>query len=48
MSETFHRVIDLVVHLHEVQISEHGYDEMIQDDIYARDVLAGLIGGSRH
>jgi Domain of unknown function (DUF4258) len=45
MSETFHRVIDLVIHLHEARISEHGYDEMIQDGIYARDVLAGLNGG---
>jgi len=45
MSETFRRVIDLVIHLREARISEHGYDEMIQDGIYARDVLAGLNGG---
>ena len=45
MSETFRRVIDLVIHSGDARISEHGYDEMIDDEIYARDVLAGLNEG---
>jgi hypothetical protein len=45
MSETFRRVIDLVIHSRDARISEHGYDEMIEDGIYARDVLAGLTEG---
>lgn len=26
----------------EIRISEHGYDEMIEDDLHAREVLAGI------
>jgi hypothetical protein len=46
MSETFRRIIELVIHSGDARISEHGYDEMIEDGIYARDVLAGLTEGT--
>lgn len=42
MSEAFKRIIELVVHRGEVRISDHGYDEMIEDGIYAHDVIAGI------
>lgn len=41
MSETLRRIGALVVR-GEVRISDHGYDEMIEDSIYARDVIAGI------
>jgi hypothetical protein len=41
MSATFDRVRALVQQ-GEVRISEHGYDEMSDDDILIRDVLAGV------
>lgn len=41
MSETLRRMAALVVR-GEVRISDHGYDEMIEDSIYARDVIAGI------
>ena len=45
MSETFRRIIELAVNLGEVWISDHGYDEMIEDGIYASDLMAGVAGG---
>lgn len=39
MSETFQRVLDLLA-LQDVRISEHGYDEMVEDDISLGDILA--------
>ena len=41
MSRTLERVLELV-NRGEVLISEHGYDELIVDDIFLSDVLAGL------
>lgn len=44
MSETFDRVRALVEG-GEVRVSDHGYDEMSDEDILARDVLAGVSEG---
>ena len=41
MSETFNHIKDLIMK-NEVRISEHAYDEMAQDDIFARDVVSGV------
>lgn len=41
MSETLEAVKKLVA-AGEVRISEHGYDEIAEDGIYVRDILAGL------
>ena len=44
MSMTFDKVRALVQR-GEVRISDHGYDEMSDEDILARDVLAGVFDG---
>jgi hypothetical protein len=44
MSETFDKVCALVER-GEVKVSDHGYDEMSDEDILARDVLAGVFEG---
>ena len=44
MSVTFEKVCALV-RLGEVRISDHGYDEMSDENILARDVVAGVLGG---
>ena len=44
MSMTFDKVCALVQH-GEVRVSDHGYDEMSDEDILARDVLAGVFDG---
>jgi len=44
MSETFDKVC-LLVERGEVKISDHGYDEMSEEDILAREVLAGISEG---
>ena len=44
MSETFSRIIDLILKS-EVRISEHAYDEMEQDGIFAREVIGGASAG---
>lgn len=41
MSETLDRVQSLV-NAGEVRISDHGYDELAADDIFARDIVAGV------
>ena len=41
MSETLRRVQELVAR-QEVRISEHGYDELMADEIFVDEVLAGL------
>jgi len=42
ISETFGKILELVSR-QEVKISEHGYDELAQDGILAREVLAGIV-----
>ena len=44
MSVTFDRVCALVQR-GEVRVSDHGYEEMSDEDILARDVLAGVFEG---
>ena len=44
MSETFEKVCALVEG-GEVKVSDHGYDEMSDEDILAREVLAGVSKG---
>ena len=39
VSETFRRVVGLI-RLGEVRISDHGYDELAADGIFAKDALA--------
>lgn len=41
MSETLEAVRKLVA-AGQVRISEHGYDELAADGIYARDIIAGV------
>ncbi len=41
MSKTFELIKSLVTR-NEVQISEHGYDELAADDILVDDILAGV------
>ncbi len=44
MSETFGKVLRLI-EKGELRISAHGYDELVQDDIFVRDVIAGAAEG---
>jgi hypothetical protein len=43
MSDTF-AAIQTLVRNGEIIISEHGYDEMVEDGLRAREVLAGIGG----
>ena len=42
MSGTFDRIRQLVG-AGEIRISDHGYDELASDDIFAKDVVAGVM-----
>ena len=44
LSETFQQVVG-PIRLGEVRISEHGYDELAADGIFARDALATVAEG---
>jgi hypothetical protein len=41
MSQVFQQVLELIER-GEVRISAHGYDELAEDDIFVRDVIAGV------
>lgn len=42
MSRTFERIRELVTR-REVQISDHGHDELADDDLFVDDILGGLV-----
>jgi hypothetical protein len=44
MSDTFQRIVALV-RSGEVRISEHGYDEMVEDDLGVKEAIAGISTG---
>ncbi len=44
MSSTFRRILELIEH-RDVKISEHGYDEMAEENILARYVMTGVSEG---
>ena len=44
MSETFKQICHLV-HINSVRLSEHGYNELIADNIFARDVIGTVQEG---
>jgi hypothetical protein len=41
MSNTFKRILDLI-HRKEVLVSDHGYDELAEDDIFVWEVLESV------
>jgi len=43
MNDTF-AAIQTLVRNQEIRISEHGYDEMVEDGLHVREVLAGIGG----
>lgn len=45
MSATFERICALVRN-GEVRISDHGYDEMSEDGIAAREIVTGVLAGT--
>jgi hypothetical protein len=41
MSQTLQRIRELVAH-REVRVSEHGYDELADEDIFLEEIVAGI------
>ena len=41
MSQTFQQIRELVAR-REVQVSDHGYDELAEDNIFIADIVAGI------
>ena len=44
MSKTFERIKELVSK-HEIKISDHGYDEMSEDNIFVKDIITDVDNG---
>ena len=44
MSETFERILELI-EKKEIRISEHGYDELASDGLFAQEVVDGAKSG---
>ena len=44
MSKTFARIKELVAR-REIKVSEHGYDEIAEDGIFVKDIIAGVNNG---
>jgi len=44
MSKTFERIKGLVKR-HEIKVSDHGYDEIAEDDIFIKDIIADVNNG---
>jgi hypothetical protein len=42
MSQTFQKILELVKK-NEILLSAHGYDELTEDNIIAKDILAGVV-----
>ena len=44
MSKTFEKIKELVKR-NEIRISDHGYDEITDDDIFIKDIIADIDNG---
>jgi hypothetical protein len=45
MNRTFQLILDLVKR-QDVVVSDHGYDELAEDDIFVKDILNGVPGAT--